>query len=229
MHLQTLNLLNDICVLIVEDDEIARTTIKQDIKPYCKACYEAADGLSGLQSFKEHHIDVIITDIHMPGINGLDMIKEILKLKSEQLFIVMTSYDNDKNLIESMKEGACSFLRKPLDIEELQTALIMSLGRIKYTTKILSESVYIDYQKEIIYIDNQPVFLSHTSNKIFWLLSYNIGRLVSYNMIEDYIYDGESVNKNILHNAILRIKKQLHSIDIENIPSEGYILKVKTL
>jgi len=227
MHLQTLNLLNNISVLIVEDDEIARTTIKQDIKPYCKSFYEAADGLAGLESFKEHHVDVIITDIHMPGINGFDMIEEIIKLKPEQLFIVMTSYDTDQNLIQSMKDGACSFLRKPLDIEDLQTSLVMSLGRIKYTTKSLSEDVKIDYQKNSIYLRNEPVFLSHKGNKIFWLLCYNTEHLVSYDMIEDYVYDGEAVTKSTLHNAILRIKKQLSSVNIENIPNEGYILKIK--
>jgi len=227
MHLQTLNLLKNISILIVEDDEIARTTIKQDVKPYCKSFYEAADGLAGLESFKEHHVDVIITDIHMPGINGFDMVEEILKLKPEQLFIVMTSYDTDQNLIHSMKDGACSFLRKPLDIEDLQTSLVMSLGRIKYTTKSLSSNVRIDYQKNVIYFNHEPVFLSHKGNKIFWLLCYNIERLVSYDMIEDYAYDGEAVNKSTLHNAILRIKKQLKSINIENIPNEGYILKIK--
>lgn len=229
MHLQTLNLLNALTVLIVEDDEIARATIKQDIKPYCKAFYEAGDGLYGLQLFKEHQIDVIVTDIHMPEINGFDMIEEILKLKPEQLFIVMTSYDSDQNLIHSMKDGACSFLRKPLDMEELQTALVMTLGRIKYTTKTLSSDVHIDYQKEIIYRNDEPIFLSHKCNKIFWLLCYNIGRLVSYDMCEDYAYNGESINKGTLYNEILRIKKQLITLDIENIPKEGYILRVTAI
>lgn len=228
MHIQTLSLLNSISILVVEDDDIARMAIKQDIKPYCKSFYEASDGLEGLESFKEHQIDIIVTDIHMPGINGFDMIEEILELKPEQLFIVMTSFDTDENLIQSMKDGACSFLRKPLDIEELQTALVMSLGRIKYTTKTLSEDVYIDYQKEMIYLNNKAIFLTHKCNKIFWLLSYNIDRLVSYDMVEDYIYDGEIVNKSTLHNAILRIKKQLKSLIIENVSNEGYILKIKS-
>lgn len=226
MHVQTLNLLNKLSVLIVEDDEIARMTIKQDIKPYCKNFYEAGDGLDGLQFFKENQIDVIITDICMPGINGFDMIEEILKLKPEQLFIVMTSYNTDQNLIQSIKDGACSFLHKPLDIEELQKALLMTLGRLKYTTKTLSENVHIDYQKESIYIGDEPVLLSCNCNKIFWLLCYNIGHLVSYDMFEDYVYEGEGVNKSKLHNAITRIKKQLNTVDIENIPNQGYILKI---
>ena len=226
MHLQTLNLLNKLSILVVEDDDIARTSIKQDIKPYCKNFYEAKDGLSGLDLFKKNQIDVIVTDIHMPEMNGFDMIEEITKLKPEQLFIVMTSYDVEKNLIQSIQEGACSFLRKPLDIEDLQTALLMTLGRSTYTTKTLSKNVYIDYQKECIYMDNVPVFLSHNCNKIFWLLCYNIGHLVSYSMFEDYVYDGESVSKSKLHNAITKIKKTLSTLEIENIPNEGYILKV---
>lgn len=226
MHLQTLNLLKKLSILLVEDDEIARITIKQDIKPYCKKFFEADDGLSGLEIFKKNQIDVIVTDINMPGINGFDMIKEIVRLKPEQLFIVMTSYDTDQNIIQSIQEGALSFLRKPLDMEDLQTALLMAIGRLKYTTKTLSPTVQIDYQKETIYLNNKPVFLSHNCNKIFWLLCYNTGNLVSYDMFEDYIYNNESVNKSKLHNAIMKIKKLLSSIDIENIANEGYILKV---
>lgn len=226
MHLQTLNLLKKLSILLVEDDEIARMTIKQDIKPHCKNFYEANDGLNGLEVFKKNQIDVIVTDINMPGINGFDMIKEILRLKPEQLIIVMTSYDTDQNIIQSIHEGACSFLRKPLDIEDLQTALLMTLGRLKYTTKIISPSVQIDYQKETIYFNNEPVFLSHNCNKIFWLLCYNTNHLVSYDMFEDYIYNQEAINKSKLHNAIMKIKKLLNPIDIENIPNEGYILKV---
>jgi len=225
VHLQALNLLKKLSILIVEDDEIAKMTIKQDIKPYCKSFYEASDGLKGLEVFKENQIDVIITDINMPGINGLDMINEILKLKPDQLFIVMTSYDTDQNLIQSIQEGACSFLRKPLDIEDLQTALLMTLGRLKYTTKILSKNIYIDYQKESIYVNNMTTFLSYNCNKIFWLLCYNIDHLVTYDMFEDYVYNGESVNKSKLHNAIMKIKKILHPIEIENIANEGYVLK----
>lgn len=226
MHVQTLNLLNKLSVLIVEDDDIARMTIKQDIKLYCKNFYEASDGLAGLEVFKENQIDVIITDISMPGINGFDMIEEILRLKPEQLFIIMTSYITDQNLIQSIQDGACSFLHKPLDIEELQKALLMTLGRLKYTTKDLSHNVRIDYQKESIYIDNALVILSFNCNKIFWLLCYNIGHLVSYNMFEDYVYEGECVNKSKLHNAITKIKKQLVGVDIENIANQGYILKI---
>ncbi len=225
MHSQTLNLLENISVLVVEDDELARTAIKQGLKAYCRSFFVAKDGLEGLEVFKKYPIDIIITDIHMPNLNGFEMIKEILKLKPGQLFIVMTSYDTDKNILSSINEGACSFLRKPLDIEDLQTALLLNSGNIKYKKLQLTDEVLIDYQTEMIYKDGEVVYLSHKSNKIFWMLSFNVNKLVSYELFEDFVYEGEVINHSTLHNAILRIKKQFKSLNIENIPNSGYILR----
>lgn len=225
MNSKTLNLLEDLSILVVEDDEFALTAIKQGLKQYCASFYSAKDGLEGLDTFKKYPVDIIITDIHMPGINGFEMIKEVLKLKPEQLFIVMTSYDTDQNILQSVQDGACSFLRKPLNIEELQTSVLLNSQKINYKKKQLTKDVLLDYQKETIVYEDKIIYLSCNNNKIFWLLAYNINNLVSYDMFEDYVYNGEIINKSTLHNAILRIKRQLKSIDIENIPNLGYILK----
>lgn len=226
MHQATLKLLKTFSVLVVEDDEIARMMIKQALKPYCESFYEAGDGMEGLEVFKKHRIDLIATDIHLPGINGFEMMKEILALKPEQLFIVMTSFDTDQNVIHSMQEGACSFLRKPIDIKELQTALLMTSSRIQNNLKVLSPEITVDYGKELILKKGEPVFLSQKHHKVFWLLCYNVERLVSYEMFEDYVYEGESINKSVLHVSILRIKQQLGDIMIENSVNMGYVLKV---
>jgi len=226
MHQATLNLLNTFSILVIEDDEIACMMIKQALKPYCESFYEAYDGLQGLELFKEHRIDLIVTDIHLPVLNGFEMMKEILILKPEQLFIVMTSFDTDQNIIHSMNEGACSFLRKPIDIKELQTALLISSSKITHSHKVLSSEITVDYSKELILKNNEPIFLSQKHHKIFWLLCYNLGRLVTYEMFEDYVYAGESINKSVLHVSILRIKQQLGKVYIENSVNMGYILKV---
>lgn len=226
MHQSTLNLLKNISILVVEDDEIARLMIKQALKSYCESFYEAADGLQGLQLFRMYRIDIIITDIHLPILNGFEMIHEVLKVKPEQLFIVMTSFDTDQNLIFSMQEGACNFLRKPIDIKELQTTLLLASSRLVSNMRFLNYEINIDFKKELILKNGEPLFLSHKQHKIFWLLCYNLGKLVTYEMFEDYIFDGESINKSVLHVSILRIKQQLGNITIENIANSGYILKV---
>lgn len=225
MKASSLQLLNNFSILIVEDDEIARLMIKQNIKKYCKAFYEAKDGLEGYEVFKTNTIDLIVTDIQMPNLNGFDMIIKILTLKPHQAFIVMTSYDNDKNILSSAKAGALSFLRKPFEIQDLQTALLLALSKIKNETISLSQNIEINTQNEQIFIDKKPLFLSYKNHKIFWLLYYNINNLVTYEMIEDYIYENQSTNKNTIHSTILRLKKQLYGLKIENIANLGYALK----
>lgn len=226
MHVNTLKLLSTISVLVVEDDEMTLMAIKQGLKPYCGAFYQAHDGLEGLELFKQHHVDVILTDIHLPEMNGFEMISEILTLNPSQLFIVMTSFDTDQNIMTSIKEGACSFLRKPLEIKDIQTALMLCSGKIKSTKKQITPEIVVDFHNEAIYQKGELVFLSQKCHKIFWLLCFNIEKLVSYEMFEDYVYSGESINKGTLHTAVLRIKQSLgKDLMIENIPNQGYMLK----
>ncbi|MDR2080275.1 MAG: response regulator transcription factor [Campylobacteraceae bacterium] len=222
----TLEMLGNFSILVVEDDDIARAMIKQGLKEYFRAYYDAKDGLEGLDVFKKYHVDIIVTDIHLPKLNGFEMIKEIFILKPKQPFIVITSYDTDQNILSGIKNGAFSFLRKPLDIQDLQTAILLSLSKKINQKRIrLSPTVMIDTNKETIYKDDELLFLTQVNNKIFWLLCYNLNRLVSYDMIEDYVYYGESVNKSAVHTAVLRIKKCMPDINIENISNAGYILK----
>ncbi|MDR0579262.1 MAG: response regulator transcription factor [Campylobacteraceae bacterium] len=228
MRKSTLDILNNFSILTVEDDSIARAMIKQGLKEYFIAYYEAKNGLEGLEIFKKHKVDIIVVDIHMPLLNGFDMINEILALKPKQPFIVITSYDTDKNVLHSVSSGAFSFLRKPINIEDLQISLMLALSK-KVEQKLVKihNDIFIDFNKEIIYKNDKPLFLTHVSNKVFWLLCYNLNNLVSYEMIEDYAYGGKSINKNVIHTVILRIKKYLGDINIENVANAGYILKSK--
>lgn len=137
------------------------------------------------RALNKYRVDIIVTDIHMSGINGFEMMKEILTLKPSQLFIVMTSFDTDKNLISSIHEGACSFLRKPIDIKELQTAILMTSGRIEQSLKQLSPDITIDSRKEVIYKDKEPIFLTHKNHKNFFgYCAITLGDLVTYEMFE---------------------------------------------
>ncbi|MDR0408484.1 MAG: response regulator transcription factor [Campylobacteraceae bacterium] len=224
MRKSTFELLSNFTVLVVDDDSIARAMIKQGLKEYFLAYYDAKNGLEGLEVFKKHKIDIIVVDIHLPLLNGFDMIKEILMLKPRQPFVIITSYDTDKNVLSSVRTGAFSFLRKPIEIEDLQISLMLALSKSMKKKQVkIAEDVLLDFTKEVIYKNGKPVFLTNVNNKVFWLLCYNLNNLVSYEMIEDYVYGGKSMNKNTIHTVILRIKKYL-GINIENVANVGYIL-----
>ncbi len=222
----TLRLLNDFTILVVEDDFAARLMIKQNLQKHCKRFIEASDGLQGYEAFKKEKIDMIVTDIQMPLYNGFEMIEKILKINPSQPFIVMSSFDTDQNVLNSIKEGALSFLRKPLNIADLQTSLLIALSKIDRNITQINEAISVDVKNEVIFENGKAIFLSHQNHKLFWLLYYNKNRLVSYEMLEDYVFDNEIVNKNAQYASVMRLKKQLNGVEIENISGSGYTLRI---
>ena len=161
----------------------------------------------------------------MPVLNGFEMMNEIKKLKPHQKFIVFTSYDSDENLIKSYEQGATLFLKKPIDIKDLRSMLIsLSFERDEKLVR-LSDEVSINLKREKIYKNGSELYLSFLQNKIFWLFAYNLNKLVTYEMIEEFVYDSTEVSKAAIQNVVLRLKREL-GVKFKNISESGYILVV---
>ena len=218
-----LKLLKDLSVLIVEDDEIARELLIGGLKPYCLSVWGAGDGLEGLERFKKLAPTIVITDIHMPAMNGFEMMKEMMHIKPAQKFIVFTSYDTDDNLIKSIEHGAASFLKKPVDIAALCRLLVALTYEKDEKLVRLSPQTSINLAKEKIYKNGEEIYLSFLQNKLFWLFAYNLNKLVSYEMIEEFVYENELPSKGAIQNVVLRLKREL-GVKFKNISESGYIL-----
>lgn len=222
---QRVSVLKNTRILLVDDDELTRIAISNGFKKHCESFITAKDGLDGLEKFKQNRVDIIITDILMPNLNGFDMMHEILKLKPNQNFIVITSYDSDKNLFKSIEKGAISFIKKPVTMDNLQNTVIMTALKSEDKNIALSQNVSINLKKEKIFKDDDEIYLTKLENSIFWLFCYNLSNLVTYEMIENYAYESKSISTGAIHTAILRIKKQLTGINLTNVQSLGYVLK----
>ena len=222
---EALEILKKISILVVEDDEMARELIISGLKPYCEQVVGAQNGQEGVEKFKKQGFDIVMSDIHMPVLNGFEMMNEIKRLKPHQKFIVFTSYDSDENLIKSYEQGAILFLKKPIDIKDLRSMLIsLSFERDEKLVR-LSDEVSINLKKEKIYKNGSELYLSFLQNKIFWLFAYNLNKLVTYEMIEEFVYESTEVSKAAIQNVVLRLKREL-GVKFKNISESGYILIV---
>jgi len=220
---EALEILKKVSILVAEDDEMARELIITGLKPYCGQVVGAKGGQDGLEKFKKQGFDIVMSDIHMPVLNGFEMMNEIKKLKPHQKFIVFTSYDSDENLIKSYEQGATLFLKKPIDIKDLRSMLIsLSFERDEKLVR-LSDEVSINLKREKIYKNGSELYLSFLQNKIFWLFAYNLNKLVTYEMIEEFVYDSTEVSKAAIQNVVLRLKREL-GVKFKNISESGYIL-----
>jgi YesN/AraC family two-component response regulator len=113
----------DVLVLYVEDEAVTRQALSPPLERRVRELLTAENGEAGLTLFRERRPDIVITDITMPVMNGLAMIREIRALAAATPVVVTTAYGDTSNLIESIELGVDRYILKPVDHEKLFTAL----------------------------------------------------------------------------------------------------------
>lgn len=127
--INNISILKNITILYAEDEKDLREVTRQILKGFTKKQYVAQNGQEGLELFKKHEkeIDLIITDVNMPVLNGLDMVKEIKKININIPIIVATAFSNKEYLLEAIDIGVDKYVLKPIDIAKLLQVMSQSL------------------------------------------------------------------------------------------------------
>jgi response regulator RpfG family c-di-GMP phosphodiesterase len=110
-------------ILYVEDEIEAREALGKYLKRRFGKIFTAVDGLDGLSQFKEQNPDLVIVDLYMPKMDGLEMIREIKKISPEVYVIVTTAVDDVEVILKSVDIGINKYLLKPIDPVELTGAI----------------------------------------------------------------------------------------------------------
>jgi len=119
-------------LLYVEDNEQARESMMSVLEEFFENVVIACDGEEGLESFKNNKIDLIITDINMPRLNGLEMIKEIRKIDTEVSILVLSAYNESSFFLDSIKLGVDGYLLKPIAINQFMDSLQKVTQKLKF-------------------------------------------------------------------------------------------------
>ena len=121
--------LKNVVILYVEDEPLLRDIIVKSLSAFTKNQYVAKDGVEGLELFKQHsdEIDLVITDINMPRMNGLEMSKEIKAINQNVPIIVATAFSNTEYLLEAIDLGIDKYVLKPIDLNKLISMMSKSL------------------------------------------------------------------------------------------------------
>lgn len=122
---------SDCTILYVEDEEAIAQTLITYLSKFFKEVVYAKNGEEGLELFKEKNFDVVITDIKMPKLNGLEMSKKIKEINPYQNIIIVSAYSEIDNFLESIKLGIDGYIIKPIDYESLNKTLFKTVSKIK--------------------------------------------------------------------------------------------------
>ncbi|AXH09678.1 hypothetical protein CP960_09490 [Malaciobacter halophilus] len=116
-----INFIEELTVLYVEDDPVIRENLLSCFEPLFKKTFVAVDGKDGLKKFKKHkkEIDIVITDINMPYIDGIEMIKLIKNINPKIACLITTAYSDKQYLLDSVDYGVNHYILKPFKIDTL--------------------------------------------------------------------------------------------------------------
>jgi len=140
---------NTLTVLYVEDDQAIRDQMAETLQDFFKEVIVAEDGQEGLEKFSAYkekfhsYPDIVITDIRMPHLTGIEMSKEILSLNPEQIIIIHSAHNESELLLDLINLGISNFLLKPLQPQQLYKTLY-KVSKRHYYEKMESE-----YKKEL--------------------------------------------------------------------------------
>ncbi len=132
--------LKNYTILYVEDEKESVELIQTLLKTKIKTIFVAYDGLEGLALYKEHLPDIVISDIQMPNMNGIEMAKEIKKLNPKQNIIFITAFNENNLLLEAINLGIDKYIIKPiLSLESLLNPIDTICKVLSYDTKLKIE------------------------------------------------------------------------------------------
>ena len=106
-------------ILIVDDEIVQREMLEGFLMKQGHAVESAADGQTAVRKFKEGGFDFVLTDLRMPGMDGIQLLKELRHMNPEVIVVILTAYGTIGTAVEAMKEGAYDYLTKPVDLDEL--------------------------------------------------------------------------------------------------------------
>lgn len=154
----------DISLLYVEDEDIMRGEVSQMLSRWVSELYVAKNGKDGLEKFNKYYPDVILTDINMPVMNGLEMLEEI-RQTSNAKSIVMTAYTETEYFTQAIELGVDSFIVKPVLRKNLFDAII------KTATAVITQRKLNEKEKELIEREHKYRLLFEQSNDAILIIN----------------------------------------------------------
>ena len=216
-------------LLIVEDE-------KQICDMVAKSLYDAGyevdtcyDGEEALECILSEEYDLIVLDLNLPGMDGMEILKELRQKNEETKVIILSARGQIADKVEGLDAGANDYMEKPFHLQELE-ARVRSLTRRKFVQKNIClecGKLRFDTRERVAYAEDNPVTLTRKENGILEYLLLNQGRPVSQEELIEHVWDSsvDSFSGSIrVHMSSLRkkLKAGLGYDPIVNKIGEGY-------
>ena len=208
--------MNKTLILVVEDDRPIRNLIITTLKTHDYKYLAAENGSSAILEASSHHPDIVLLDLGLPDMEGVEVIKKI-RTWSNMPIIVISARSEDTDKIEALDAGADDYITKPFGNQELlariRTALRHRRQPMETETKTPmyhADQLKIDFDKRRVFLGEEEVRLTQIEYKLVSLLAENAGKVITYeSIIKDIWGPHADTNNRILRVNMANIRRKI--------------------
>lgn len=173
----------DISLLYVEDERVTREQISRILQRIVTELYVAENGQEGLELYREKRPDIIMSDIMMPLMNGLEMAREIRKMDHDSQIIMLTAYSDTEYLLECISLGVNQYVQKPVDFSQLTTAIETCSNYVLLKRKLRQQESRIQMLSQAVEQAPAPIMITSENGSIEYVNAM-FTRLTGYQSAE---------------------------------------------
>ena len=216
--------LNNLTVLIVENEGDGKKIVEQVMRDKFEKVITAQNGDEGLKKFKKYNPNMVITDVFMPIMNGLDMAKSIKEISKDTPIIVFSTNSEKETLLKAIDVGIDKYVLKPIDLDDfLVTLENVAKNKIETANIIQVTNGYsFNKIKRVLIRDGVEISLTKKELAFISLLIKRLGTLVLHDEIKNVVWVGESVTEAAIRTFVKRVRDKVGSNFIKNVPGLGY-------
>ncbi len=225
---------DDHTILIAEDEEGVRKNIAEYLSLTCKNVYEASDGLEAYALYEEVQPDLIITDINMPGMDGLTLVEKIRELDKELPIIIVSAHSDKEKLMRAVKLNLTDYIIKPIERKTLKALIKKTFTKdeeISHVVKTvaLGNGFAFDHGSKMLYLNDERIELTRHQGLLVDILVQQKNQIVPgidifFHVQEDYTLE---YNSAAVRNLVKKIRKIFPEEMIKNVYGSGYSLTVQ--
>uniref|UniRef100_UPI004048415D response regulator transcription factor n=1 Tax=Aliarcobacter sp. TaxID=2321116 RepID=UPI004048415D len=214
-------------ILIIEDDIETLEIMVELFESSFSNVYTSTNGYDAIEIFKKNVIDVLLCDINIPKLNGLDTINKIREIDYSVPIIIISACSDTETLLKASNCNIQGYILKPIvldDVKEIKNKIFYHQNYEFMNKNIeINFSTSLDLQNSQIILEEEIIKLTIKETEFLKLLIKKKGAIVSYEIIDQVVWGDTSVmSSTSLRTLVKNIRKKFSSDIIENIPKMGY-------
>lgn len=215
--------IKNISILYVDDETCMRENVVEYLSYYCDYVYEAQDGKEGFEVYEKVKPDIIITDITMPKMNGLEMVEKIRKNDEKTKIIIATAYLENEFLLKAIELGLVKYLTKPITEEKLLPVLKQCVETFSTGEPLfcIDKHHTFDVANSTLFKNDEVVVLTKKELDFLALLIHNAHRTVQYEEFNAAVWQGE-MSDDAMRTVVKGLRQKISKESLKNISKIGY-------